>query len=162
MTAPAWKAIRFEQPTDHRDGTAWKLHVVPASLQRLLIADLTARGAKLLAQPDAFGGAVKRADGYRFDFGGAFFADEPMVALKLPGLRLRVQIGLHESVTGELKRLLPRYFDRRVRYVKFHGRYNCLVLTPDQRDAVVADLERVRDDVKAASDAYWATKKVSP
>lgn len=154
MTAPVWKMVRFEPPpTNDPRASVWKSHVVPASLQRPLVADLVGRGAALLAKPDTYGGAVKTTDGYRFDYGGVWFGDEPQVKVTTAGMWFTVKVGIYDVVLSDLTKLAGRRFGS-VPYYKFHGHYNCLVLGDRHRDKLIAALESQRAAVEAAIVAY--------
>jgi hypothetical protein len=129
-----------------------KHHVVPAHLAQEIAADLSARGMSfaLMGNPSGF-----MLDGTR----GMCYSGRPKLSLRVLGLSLTV---VCENIANTLQALRSapiRYTVNGREYIKLHDTFQCLVLTPAQRDTFVACLLQHVEAAEIASCEFYAHKK---
>lgn len=130
-----------------------KSHAVPLTLRNTIVADLKGRSCRLkteVALPDL-----------SLDYGGAIITTAPREKVQLDGLRVSIwcdEVGL---MAADMRRLEPRHVVGRINpYFKFHGAYNCLVLTPQLREEMISKLITLEPNATARWEEFCARFKL--
>jgi len=128
-------------------GAGVKNHVVPASLAKGIMQDLTERGTPLVIQGEA--------EGFYLDTVGMCHVDRPVMGFAVRGLAVRAVAEVVSLAMSTIASLPVRYTPAGKPYVKHHEQYMCLVMTPAQRDALVAKLSAIVDDAEVAACVFY-------
>lgn len=128
-------------------GDEAKAHVVPESRREAIVADLAARGCVVAAEKETAEAGI--------DHGGMAFAGRPWVDVDLDGLKFSVPCDCIRDFLVELLRLQPRMASGLL-YFKLHCRWNCIVLTPEQREQLLALWTAALPDAEERDRAWWS------
>lgn len=125
-----------------------KSHAVSDALYHPLASELERRGHRVTR--------MKATSLIAFDFGGSTLVGAPSVTIPVDGLSVRMWC---DEVFGVAHRLRVR--DGNVRafrggltYYKLHGDDRCIVLTPSQRDLMLAMVEAYADKAQQEHEAF--------
>ena len=127
-----------------------KHHVAPLSMAMAVNDDLVARDSK----PAIISTTITVV----LDQGGMCYADRPYYSVFLDGLEVKTPAEHVGFFLSRLKRLDIRQFPDGRRYVKLHGYYGCLVLTPGQSVKLVALWSRIESKADARADEFYRKK----
>ena len=116
-----------DQQRDPRERHFFKTHVCPTQLVADLISDLTTRNpsAKLKVTP---------VNGIMLDLPGMMWSQRGYQEIKIDTLNVSMPYNDFAALYARYKMYEQREFSSGSKYFKFHNRFVCLVLTPDQRD----------------------------
>lgn len=124
----------------------YKAHFCPSGLAGGLIADLAARGAE--GEPETKGvlqGLI--------DLPGMIMTDRPLEEIEIDGFTLKIPSQDFAYFVDELANKAPlRKFADGREYHKIHGWMVCVVMTPAQRDAVLARMAELLPEARKRSD----------
>ncbi len=151
---PKWYRIMFHNA---------KTHLVQGALRADLLADLAARSSTPNTALEGHAGpdyaAIKRVRAYGLDSGGMCYADEPFVGLQLDNLPLEFPCSFVLSLRLQAEALPLRYFASSRPYVKLHGSFHCLVLSPRQHRQLVAKLTALTPKAEETAAVFFASKR---
>lgn len=124
----------------------YKTHFCPSGMTAGLIADLTARGAEGSPQTD---GVLQGL----IDLPGMIMQDRPLERIEIDGFTLIVPSQDFTYFMDELANKAPlRKFADGQEYHKIHGWMVCVVMTPAQRERVLARMEELLPEAKKRGD----------
>lgn len=141
-----WHWVAFKEAGDMRINN----HAVSDALVYPLIGDLKARGF-----------AKKRALWVRhifFDQPGGVITTAPKQVINVDGLIYETWCDEVSYTANKLRRAEVRRFKGGLRYYKFHAFYRCLVLTPEQRDTMVRELDKAEDSATRRTQEFFAMR----
>jgi hypothetical protein len=137
-----WMHQRFENA---------KSHAAPAHLYDAVVADMRARGAPPRAEDDAELKSLQPIAEWGFDPGGMALIDAQRVEVKLDGLAVSFVAWDHDLFMGALKKALEGEVRRTPAgdpYVKVHGRWQVLVLAPEQAHRLLNHLRAAEKEAE--------------
>lgn len=147
-----WRGIMF-------DDARTKYHVVPAGLQRALLADLTERGVDVKAQ-------IKDTDATGLENpAGMVHLQRPWETVWLPGLEIYFPSEDVLTFIERLKRYSVRTFAPYGKgqihrpYYKLHDYLRCLVMHPLHYDALLRQLVAGLAQAEEKAKVFYADKK---
>lgn len=155
MTRPIWRNLIFTKPND--DSTTTKTHVVPASLQRHLVADLISRG---MSEPSE----RKDVRSTGWDNPGMIHADRPWEDFQLPGLTFSIPCEDVVDALERLKGLKMRTFIATSRglehhYFKLHSWGHCVVMKPEHHIMLETQMAARLPKAIETARIFWADKQ---
>jgi hypothetical protein len=143
-TNPAWRIL-------YDNAHYWKAHFVPASLLPQLTAELADRAIK--QGPLHFDGEtvegpqleirdVEDNQGFFYDEPGMVYAHRRIREVRLDGFPVAVPSEDWDTMLSTVKLAPLRHFADGSPYYKLHAwRIWCMVMTPEQRNALIAGME---------------------
>ena len=117
------------------DGRTAKSHAVPSALVNVVVSDLLSRGHRLKSR--------RPLDSVHMDWGGSVLLTEPVIALHASGLSVEFQVSDTRKMLYETQRAPSRMAGGGKNYYKVHGAFRCLVLTEEDRNALLATLKTI-------------------
>jgi hypothetical protein len=142
----AWTFILYEN---------FKGHVVPTKLLPLLQEDLRERfgpgeyGDKLHQAPES----QRFVDTWGIDLPGMLLTSRKYHHVSIPGLDLEIPCQDAEYFLEDLQKLEPRKFSDGTVYYKLHGWLQCIVLTEENRQLMIADIEKALPAIREQAEA---------
>ena len=121
-----------------------KWHLCPQELTQGILDDLEVRGHQ--------GSLVDAKEWFRIDHGGPMWLGRSYHAVEIDGLRLEVPVAELARFLQELRGLEERGVNDQP-YYKLHGWFHCIVLTPAQRDVLLAAWEAALPAVEVQAQA---------
>jgi hypothetical protein len=122
----------------------FKAHYCPQSLVGGLVSDIESRGGSV--------SEVKEINEGGMDLPGMIMSDRPWEDLMIGDFKFSVPSQDFEYILDELQRVETRKFSDGQEYFKIHGSYQCLVLTPEQRDTLLETMYDMLPDVRKRSE----------
>jgi hypothetical protein len=119
-----------------------KCHCVPSMLRKGIVQSLLDRGIEPPIE------STKRIKKWCFDIPGPCFTDRSWHDLHIPGLTVEVPSTDVEFMRDRLAGLQPRS-EFGTPYYKLHDGTRCLCLTPEMRDQLLTELNRVLPEARA-------------
>lgn len=138
-TAPGWRFMEFTDNT--------KPHAVPLALAAQLAADLAARGGAVESE--------RSIERFGMDRRGMAIQGRPGADFHLDGLEIGFAADCVGHFLARLREAPRRTFADGSAYVKLHSGWNCLVLTPAQRDQLVGLMEAALPGAIEAAAAFY-------
>lgn len=126
-----WARLTFE---------GYKQHYCPAELAADLLADIEARGGRNMEIEGTAEGAI--------DLPGMILADRPWEDLMIGPFKLGIPSQDFEIFAAELERSPVRRFASGKEYHKIHGWMTCVVVTPEQRERMLRDMEAMLPEAR--------------
>lgn len=124
----------------------FKTHFCPSGMAGALIADLAARGAEGEPMTD---GTLQGL----IDLPGMIMVDRPLEKIEIDGFTLVIPSQDFTYFVDELANKAPvRTFADGQQYHKIHGWMVCVVMTPEQREAVLARMEELLPEASKRGD----------
>lgn len=131
---------------------AIRSHIVCEELEPLLIAEMTARAPEY---------AIEKVEDHVSDginMPGMIITTRPNETFDFDGLELEIPCEDVVSFVSKLKHQAVRHFGR-VPYYKLHSFLRCTVLTPGQRDRLIALLEERAVVAEQKADAFYESRR---
>ena len=125
-------------------GGRFKAHYCPDSLVGGLVADAELRGGSTDKVEETTVGGM--------DLPGICMADRPIESMMIGEFEFSVPSQDFESILAELQRVGVRKFSDGQEYYKIHGHFHCLVLTVNQRDALLVSMSDMLPGVRERAD----------
>jgi hypothetical protein len=129
-----WKRLKDES-------WQWKIHVVDEDMLHDLEQDLLQRENDeypiFVAEPCNRTG---------IDLPGITMIDRRWRCVEIDGLKFEVPCQDWESILAMVRLADRRQFSNGREYYKINGRFHCVVLTPEQRKALIAGMEEQREE----------------
>jgi len=122
----------------------FKTHFCPKALMGGLLADIATRGDSEREVRGTNKGAI--------DLPGMCMANRPWEKMMIGDFEFSVPTQDFDIILGKLERAPLRKFADGQEYHKVHGAYHCLVVTPEQRDALLDVMLGMMSDVRKRSD----------
>jgi hypothetical protein len=131
-----WAFVQFG--AEAKEELLFKSHYCPVELAADLVTDLESRGGRVSALSDVSEGSI--------DLPGMITADRPWEDLTVGGLKLGIPSQDFGYFAAKLKCSPARRFASGKEYHKIHGWLVCVVVTPEQRSGMLADMEAMMPD----------------
>lgn len=149
MSQPkATAKIRTTQPRTptwyfvHQAEFKMKPHCVPSMLRKGIVESLLTRGIEPPIE------STKRIKGWSLDIPGPCMSNRHIHDLHLPGLRVQVPSTDVAVLRGVLANLKQRC-EFGIPYFKMHDGSRCLCLTPEMRNQLLVEMDRVLPEAQA-------------
>jgi hypothetical protein len=95
---------------------------------------------------------IEEVDSILIDYPGMIMMDRTLETIKLDTLKIKIPSTDFGSILFDLKSSPARYFTNDEVYYKLKGYTVCLVLTKDQRDALMKSMEEALPDVRVRAE----------
>lgn len=135
--APGWTGILMG---------GWKFHFVPDSLLGGIMQDANRRGHTDVHVQEA-------RNQCELDLGGMLMLGRSVQKVHVDGFELRVPSQDFSVIHDELLHSPLRMTVDGLPYYKIHGAYCCVVLTPEQRQRVIEEWDRIAPEAEAQAEA---------
>jgi hypothetical protein len=132
--------------------STYKDHYCPRKLAAALLTDLQARGERDHHDYDDESHIEPCSEG-GIDLPGMIMTDRPIEKVKIDTFTLSIPSQDFREFARELAFVHKRVFSDGQEYYKIHGWRMCVVFTPEQRDMVLAEMQRMLPEVEARADA---------
>lgn len=123
----------------------FKVHISLSRYSKPLQDDLVSR----LGNDSFIDPTVRDVSSTLIDLPGMIMADRSVENIKIDTLNLGIPSSDFEYFYGKLAKLQPRTFADGQVYYKLHGYLVCLVLTEEQRNVLLSEMDSTREAAKA-------------